>query len=133
MTLSKYKIGGSTTIHKWIKKYSNKGLCHSVVKVKAAKEADQESEKVERLKARIARLEKAVSSLTVEKLLLENTIEVYQETYGTELSKKTDANHRAGAPGSEGGVEHGCHLRRCWHQPPGALPEEAEGGASEDP
>ena len=49
---------------------------------------DQEPERIEKLKARIARLEKAVSNPTVEKLLLESTVEVYQEAYGAELSRK---------------------------------------------
>ena len=74
-----------------------------MARVRAVGEVDQESEKINKLKARIARLEKAVSNLTVEKLLLGSTIEAYQEAYGTGLSKKNGRKSSSGRTGKRKG------------------------------
>ncbi len=85
----KYGIGGNSTIQKWINKYSHKAPKTSKIKT-------DNQEQVERLKERIAQLEKAVLNLTVEKLVLESTLEVYEEEYGARLGQKKNADHREG-------------------------------------
>ena len=75
----KYNIGGNTTIQRWIQKYGTRIPGGS---------GRSESEEIERLKSKIEQLEKAVSRLTVEKLVLESTLEVYQEEYGAIYAKK---------------------------------------------
>lgn len=83
----KYKIGGSMTIHKWIRKYSNLGIRNGERFMKEPKD-NQDQETVEKLKKKIELLEKAVADLTLKKLILESTLEEYQEAYGALLSKK---------------------------------------------
>ncbi len=83
----KYGIRGNSTIQKWIRKYSHKASATSNNK-------QNNQEEVERLKERISQLEKAVLNLTVEKLVLESTLEVYEEEYGARLGQKKDADHR---------------------------------------
>jgi len=75
----KYGIGGNTTIQKWVRKYGTRPQ---------PGKTESPEEEIRRLKARIAQLEKAVSNLTVEKLVLESTLEVYQEEYGVVYAKK---------------------------------------------
>ena len=94
----KYDIGGNTTIQKWIRKYG--------IRIPGGSgRSESPTEEIERLKVRIEQLEKAVSRLTVEKLVLESTLEVYQEEYGAIYAKKTDTDHREGEAEGGGGSE----------------------------
>lgn len=79
----KYGIGGNTTIQKWVQKYGTRSQFSG-----GSSRPESSAEEIQRLKARIAQLEKAVSNLTVEKLVLESTLEVYQEAYGAIYAKK---------------------------------------------
>lgn len=94
----KYEIGGNTTIRKWIQKYSTRAQIPW-----GSGKPESHAEEIERLKARIAQLEKAVSNLTVEKLVLESTLEVYQEEYGAIYAKKNGhrSSRRRGRRGKE--------------------------------
>ena len=82
----KYKIGGSMTIHRWIRKYSNLGFRHSNHSSQSAEE--RYAEIIQKLKKKVELLEKAVSDLTLKKLILESTLEEYREAYGPALLKK---------------------------------------------
>jgi len=85
----KYGITGRTTIKKWVQKYSRKGLRHKLMVIQTPEEQNETKE----LKKKIAQLEKAVAQLTLDKLMLESTLEVVEEELG-ELPKKS------GEPGS---------------------------------
>jgi len=75
----KYGIGGKTTIQKWVRHYSPWNEEENSARAPG---------EVQRLEERIQWLEKAVSELTIDKLLLQSTLEAYQEVYGEELVKK---------------------------------------------
>lgn len=96
----KYGIGGSMTIQKWVRRYSHRGLqersASSPEPLVSPAAADQTADEMRRLEERIRWLEKAVSELTIDKLLLQSTLAAYQELYGDELVKKT------GRPSSNG-------------------------------
>jgi transposase len=80
----RYGIGGSTTVQKWIKKYGVAGLRHEVVVMQRADEERRDKQ----LEARIRELEAALSQLTLDKLMLETTLEVASERYGEDLKKR---------------------------------------------
>lgn len=88
----KYGIDGTMTIQKWIRRYSHRqgaepaasGAQEAGSTVVAGSEAPQAP-----WQERLRWLEKAVSELTIENLLLKSTLALYQETYGDELVKKT--------------------------------------------
>ena len=89
---SKYAIGGNNTIRQWIEKYSRQGLRHQLMVI----QNPEEQSEVKKLKEKIAQLEKAVAQLTLDKLMLESTLEVVEEELG-EIPKKS------GAPPSSNG------------------------------
>ena len=80
----RYGIGGKGTIQKWIRRYGVAGLRHEVVVMQRADEQGREKE----LEARIRELEAALSQLTLDKLMLETTLEVASERYGENIKKK---------------------------------------------
>jgi len=80
----KYGIGNIRTLRGWVERYSRQGLRHEVVHIQTREEADR----TRALEAQVARLEKALAQLTVEKLLLESTLALYRETYGDALAEK---------------------------------------------
>ena len=80
----RYGIGGRTTVQKWIKKYGVAGLRHEVVVMQRADE--QRREKL--LEARVKELEAALAQLTLDKMMLETTLEVASERYGEDIKKK---------------------------------------------
>jgi len=74
------------TVTRWVRKYgkgrkqgddfgSTKGVAEDRVRASGSEE-------------RIALLEKAIAGLTVENLVLKETLKVYQEEYGEEVVKK---------------------------------------------
>ncbi len=81
---SKYAIGGNNTIKKWIEKYSRQGLRHQLMVI----QNPEEQSEVKKLKEKIAQLEKAVAQLTLDKIMLESTLEVVEEELG-ETPKKS--------------------------------------------
>ena len=78
-----YKIGGRTTVYKWLAKYDPR----NVITVRGGKMKDSEKTSSVDLKSRIRYLEQIVSDLTIEKKILETTIEIANETYGLDLKK----------------------------------------------
>lgn len=80
----RYGIGGTTTVQRWVKKYGMAGLRHEVVVMQRADEQKREKQ----LEARIKELEAALSQLTLDKLMLETTLEVASERYGEDVKKK---------------------------------------------
>ena len=85
----KYGIQGAHTIQRWIRKYGQDGLRHRLMRIQTPEEADQ----VSQLQQEIARLQEALAQTLLEKIALEKTLALYQETFGTDLAKKN-------APGS---------------------------------
>ena len=75
-----YGIGGSCTIHRWLRKYGKNHLVAKVVKVESMKERDR----VKELKQRIRELEKALSDTKVEQVLDRAYFEVLCEDMGIE-------------------------------------------------
>lgn len=92
----KYGIGGGSTIQRWIRKYGRDGLRHQIVRIQTAEEANQ----VRHLQQELRRVQEALGRVVVEKLALEETLALYQETYGSDLVKKTLPAHRSHLPGS---------------------------------
>ena len=80
----KYGIGGSHTIQRWIRMYGRDGLRHRVMRIQTPEEADQ----VRKLQQEIHRLQEALAQTMLEKIALEKTLALYQETFGTDLAKK---------------------------------------------
>jgi transposase-like protein len=80
----RYGIGGGSTIQRWVKKYGVAGLRHEVIIMQRADE--QQREKL--LEARVKELEAALAQLTLDKLMLETTLEVAGELYGEDFKKK---------------------------------------------
>ena len=75
-----YGIGGSCTIHRWLRKYGKNHLLAKVVKVESMKERDR----VKHLKRRIRELEKALADSKVEQVLDRAYFEVLCEDMGIE-------------------------------------------------
>lgn len=78
-----YKIGGKMTVYKWLAKYNPSNVFSS----RGGKMKDSEKGTSIDLKSRIRYLEQIVSDLTIEKKILETTIEIANETYGLDLKK----------------------------------------------
>lgn len=92
----KHRIGGSMTIQKWIRQYGHPRPGDELGARPAQEEIARLREEVERLKQKNALLEKAVTHLTLENVILHSTLEVYQEQFGPELSKKNGRSSSAG-------------------------------------
>ena len=80
----KYGIGSVSSVTAWVKQYAHEGLRHEVVHIQTPAEADQ----LRRLERERDLLQQALAELTVQKLLLEGQLRVYQETYGEGPLKK---------------------------------------------
>jgi transposase len=80
----RYGIGGKGTIQKWVGRYGVSGLRHEVVVMQRADEQRREKQ----LEARIRELEAALSQVTLDKMMLETTLEVASERYGEDIKKK---------------------------------------------
>ena len=78
-----YKIGGKNTVYKWLAKYNPS----NVIAARGGKMRNFEKESSVDLKSRIRYLEQIVSDLTIEKKILEATIDIANETYGLDLKK----------------------------------------------
>ncbi|HEY5571965.1 MAG TPA: transposase [Anaerolineales bacterium] len=97
----KYGIGGERTIQGWIEKYSHSGLRHQLIHIQRADEANR----VRELEARVGELEGALGKVTLEKLILESTLEVLEAEYGIE-AKKNAASSSSG-PTKKGNTKPG--------------------------
>ena len=81
----KYGIGGSVTISNWVKKYSRQGVRQQLMIIQSPTEQHQ----VQVLKARVRQLEAAVAQLTLDKMLLETTLETVAAELGTPAKKNS--------------------------------------------
>jgi len=79
----KYGIGGGSTIRDWVAKYGRKGTRHRMIIIQSPDEQNQ----VKVLKQRIGQLEKVVAQLTLDKLMLETTLEIVEEELGVTVKK----------------------------------------------
>ena len=84
----KYNIGGSETINLWIKKYAREGFRHELIRI----QTKDEIQRIKTLEKKIEELEQALGKVMLEKLKLENIVEVLEESYGVEI-KKTQRHH----------------------------------------
>jgi len=80
----KYGIGSVSSVTMWVKQYGHAGLRHKIVHIQTPTEADQ----FRQLEQERALLQQALADLTVQKLLLEGQLRVYQELYGEAPLKK---------------------------------------------
>lgn len=71
------------TLQKWIKKYSLQGIRHQFMVIQTPAEQDQMKVLAERNK----QLEKLVAQLSLDKLMLESTLEVIKREYGIDVKK----------------------------------------------
>ncbi|MCJ7558719.1 MAG: transposase [Gammaproteobacteria bacterium] len=80
----KYGIGNVNTVQAWVKQYAREGLRHETVHIQTAAEADG----VRQLERERDLLRQALAEVTVQKLLVEGMLRVYQEAYGDTVLKK---------------------------------------------
>jgi len=93
---AKYGIGGNGTIERWVQEYGRQGLRHRMMVIQHPEEQDE----VKKLKEKISQLEKAVADLTLDKLMLESTLEVVEKELG-ELPKKSGVQRSSSKPSSD--------------------------------
>lgn len=79
----KYGITGNGTIERWVREYGRKGLRHKYMVIQKPEEQDE----IKALKEKIARLEKVVAQLALDKFMLETTLEVVEEELGEDVKK----------------------------------------------
>ena len=79
----KYGIGGGNTIREWVAKYGRLGVRHQLLVIQSPEEQQQ----VKQLKARNDQLEKLVAQLSLDKVMLETTLQVVEEQLGVDLKK----------------------------------------------
>ena len=79
----KYAIGSTGTIKAWIKKYGRLGYRAEVVRIQSV----GDHQEVQAMKARIQELEAALAQETVEKHMLNTTLEVASKALNIDLKK----------------------------------------------
>ena len=82
----KYGITGNGTIERWVRKYGHAGLRHELVVIQRSEERGREN----RLKDRIKELESAVAQLTLEKIVLESSLEEAEKLLGVDIKKNDE-------------------------------------------
>jgi transposase-like protein len=75
-----YGIGGTQTVHQWLRKYGRSDLQGRIIRVEKPGERDQ----IKALKARIRQLESAVADSKVQEVLARAYFEVVCEEFGVE-------------------------------------------------
>jgi len=89
----KYGIQGGSTVTQWVRKYGREGSRYELMVI----QKPEEQTEVKALKQRIAELEKALAQLTLDKLMLESTVEVLEEELGRDV-KKNSASRSSTSP-----------------------------------
>ena len=82
----KYGITGNGTIERWVRKYGHAGLRHELVVIQRSEERGREN----RLKDRVKELESAVAQLTLEKIVLESSLEEAEKLLGVDIKKNDE-------------------------------------------
>ena len=82
----KYGITGNGTIESWVKKYGHAGLRHELVVIQRPDERQREKS----LEKRVKKLESAVAQLTLEKIVLENSLEEAEKLLGMAVKKNDE-------------------------------------------
>ena len=72
----KYGITGKSTITKWIKKYGKEGFRHKMIRIQTV----EEIHRIRELEMEVEELKAALVKVSLEKMALESTLEVLQET-----------------------------------------------------
>jgi transposase len=85
----KYNIGGTETIHGWIKKYAKDGFRHELIRIQTSEEINR----IKILEDQVEELEQALGKVMLEKLKLESILEELEESYDVEV-KKTERHHQ---------------------------------------
>ena len=82
----------TTTLQKWIKKYSTQGLRYELMTI----QTPDERNRLKELEAENARLKALVADLSLEKAILESTVAVIERDYGIDVKKNelTSSNGR---------------------------------------
>jgi len=94
---SEYEQGtGISSLKRWVQEYGRQGLRHRMMVIQHPEEQDE----VKKLKEKISQLEKAVADLTLDKLMLESTLEVVEKELG-ELPKKSGVQRSSSKPSSD--------------------------------
>jgi transposase-like protein len=75
-----YGIGGTQTVHQWLRKYGRNDLQGRIIRVEKPGERDQ----IKALKARIRQLEGAVADSKVQEVLARAYFEIVCEEFGVE-------------------------------------------------
>jgi len=73
----------TTTLQKWIKKYSTQGLRYELMTI----QTPDERNRLKELEAENARLKALVADLSLEKAILESTVAVIERDYGIDVKK----------------------------------------------
>ena len=82
----RYDIGGSTTIHKWLRQYGKQHLLHTVVHI----QMQDEPQRIAKLKQRIKELEQALVQSQIEKIQAQAYLQVITEEQ-PEIKKNIEA------------------------------------------
>lgn len=80
----KYGITGEHTVKSWVKKYSREGLRHRLMVI----QKPEEQNRVKELEGQISELEKLVAQLSMDKFMLERSLEVAEAELGYAVKKK---------------------------------------------
>jgi len=73
----------TTTLQKWIKKYSTQGLRYELMTI----QTPEERNRLKELEAENARLKALVADLSLEKAILESTVAVIEHDFGIDVKK----------------------------------------------
>jgi len=82
----KYGITGHGTIERWVKQYGHAGLRHELVVIQRPEERKREKWLAER----VQELESAVAQLTLEKIVLETSLEEAEKLLGVDVKKNDE-------------------------------------------
>jgi transposase-like protein len=88
----KYGIQGGSTITQWVKKYGREGSRYELMVI----QKPEEQARVKALEERITALEKALAQATLDKLMLESTVEVLEEELGRSVKKNNVSRSSTG-------------------------------------
>ena len=80
-----YNIGGSTTIHRWLRQLGKSHLINKVIHIQMKDEID----KLKELEKQKRELESALANAHLKIIALEETVKVLEESRGSELKKKS--------------------------------------------